>query len=420
MSAPPYDAGARRLIRAGTRKGVLRMAVFGDSRTRSSHSLDGTKTLAYGFAHWAEFFSRGRLRIPPSLNFGVNGEDSAAVLSRIAPVLASDADIVAVFCSTNDTAGSAERAANLRAIATRVAAAGKTAVMMAELPRNNYTGTMLAQHLQTREAILRLADIPGVFVLDMWPEFVDPVSATGNVKPGLTYDGVHMTPRGAQAIGRKVADLVKLLAPEPGVLPASNADLYSAVDTPSGNLLANAMVDGTGGTKSGAGVTGAVATSWNAVGSTEAVAAFSKVADAAGRAWQQVALSGTPTNAGMTVRFSQNVDVAKLSPGDRLEGVCEMEFDAPASGVTNAVGPWLELLPTATPAVETVVGGYQNPTGGFGMSAPAAAGPGLVRAPVFTVPPGLTALTFVVRCYGQQALPADLVFRVRACALRKV
>ena len=95
---------------------------------------------------------------------------------------------------------------------------------------------------------------PGMLLVDAHAVMLDPTSADGAARAGLTYDTTHPDSDGAWWIGKLLADTVRpYVKPEPRPIWGNQ--------TLTNNALTNGKMTGTGGT-AGSGVSGTVAAGW--------------------------------------------------------------------------------------------------------------------------------------------------------------
>jgi len=99
---------------------------------------------------------------------------------------------------------------------------------------------------------------PDVLFVDTDPYIIDPASAVGGMLGGTsgsftggpgsaTRDGTHESTYGAWAKGRALASVLARIFPPATLRTMSNADAYNATGALRGNLYANGLASGTGG-----------------------------------------------------------------------------------------------------------------------------------------------------------------------------
>lgn len=419
---------SRRTARAPNR----RVAVLGDSRTAGATS--GTENAPVwenaSYINWARFLVGQRFDFPWANNFGVGGDTTPMMLARLPAALSSsDAGTFVVFGGTNDR-GSAnltadETISTLTTIRNMILDAGRLVIFIAEIPRgdttytsNRLSGNQLAYHLRVHQWLLDQRSQPGCYVCDAWGVVGVENSATGDIIPGYTTDGLHPGTVGHSVIGEKLASTLAQIFDPVDLLVTSNADVFSAAN-PNGCLLANPMFDGTSGTP-GTGGSGNLATSWGGAGTSSAsgvTRTYSKVTSG-GKSWQQVVLSGTASGALPSLAVVRQIGLhTNISAGDRIEGSCEVEWE---TGHSNIIGVRLRIqVLSASTTVADIrdmdIRDISNPL-------PTGARSGILRIQPFQIQPGLSFddVRYSVTVEGVDASALALTMRVRAMSLRKV
>lgn len=394
------------------------IAQLGDSRTDEGGTGTATQE-AIGWQAYAEIFSGGRVTLPPSLNFGVNGDTTAGMLARIATVAASPVTAVTLLAGTNDPAGSitiSQSIANLTAIYQALRAAGKSIFVINELPRSDAGATADARTHRMRlhnwyaEVMATWA---GVTVIDPSAILSDPTSTTWAPLPGYLRDGIHLSPRGALVIGRMLAQQALNPAfPTRQRLSVTAADLWAS-DMPQANLVPASMMAGSvpASTYAGTGA-GDVPTGWlpvleNGAGLTLVWAVV--VID--GYRWTQLTITGTPTEADPLVRLVKSIPTSSLTSGDVIYGSFGIQLDAGSTGVRGLFGY------TAVNAATAYSG---NLTGGNFLLGPEAIS-GVQAIPKLTAPVGsIAAASIGFGLGGYQGEPLNAVVRWGQPAVRKV
>lgn len=409
----------RKIVDSSFRAHTIELALEGDSRISSSYTGAKTKRTT-GLAFWIEFLTRCRVSCPYNMLFGVGGAFTADVAGRAAAVAATAAAGVVLLVSTNDTAGNnpslAQRLINLSTAINTYLDAGKMVFIIPELPRgggNVLSGTALKEHLRINQWLQRWRNVPGCYVADPWLDIIDQTSAGAAIDLNYSYDGLHLNVSGNYFVAKAVADIINVLFPEPlGILPSSAADLCDLTSEPSGNLIANGMFKGTGGTAS-TGASGTFADStFNYANHASFTFAGAKVTTGK-KVFQQATLSGTPTNSNPEIYLTQGLDNAKLAAGDVIEGFAEVEWNA---GAANVYVPALRLYVNASSFDSAFSGGGT----GFGYC-PNIALSGVIRTPPITIPAGTpSGCIMSLDLYGAQNLAPTGVFRVGRTAVRRL
>lgn len=341
----------------GTFSTGIEMALYGDSRTSGAH----TNITAYGAtmenavspAGWICAMTEGRVIAPYDLNFGVGSDTTTLMLARLNAVCQCRAPLVLLLGSINDRGGAAMTAAqsieNLTTMLDALTLAGKTTLLISELPRgdstytsNRISGTQLAYHGQVRSwmnTIVPLKYPNSVVVFDVYDTFAVWNSATGDAILGMHHDGLHPATLGAYTEAQPVIAWINANLPKPAILPTSNSAGYDATNNPYGWLNSNPMLDGTTGT-AGSGSTGNVATGYtsarnSALAAGAMVITNAKVSKTNGM-WQQVTITGnTAANSAPQYAFYQDV-VANIAADDEIEVCGRVEVDASHVGLVGA------------------------------------------------------------------------------------
>ena len=435
------------------------VCLFGDSITNHNSIESGGTGLVKSPQGWFTFANallRQRLAWPLGNNKGVSGDTSTQGLARYATDVAPTArDLTTVHFGANDVTNSIDKAttwANLKAIYGYELAAGKTVVAITPLPRTNWTGgwttaqqtAALNQLLWVRNQIIEYCLItPGMVLVDPWRFFTDPTVSSGlplgngTSIPFYTVDNLHPAPAGAFVIGYLLARALAGHVPFNESVVGGAADVYSATDNPTGNLLTNGMLAGTSGTLGSAAVAGSVATSWkvsysgSASGSPVTCSIESTRTDGASLGItgqtaltipgprQVIAVSESSGGSNDQVFFAQTVS-SNFSPGDVL--VAEIEIDV--SNIANMTGLGLTVndLPGdgTTAARHWDLGQYAT-NRGFNTQA----WNGVLRTFPFTVvaslSPGPHTLTFQVAAFfNASSAAASATIKVSNASLRKI
>jgi hypothetical protein len=218
--------------------------------------------------------------------------------------------------------------ANVTSMLQDAYSAGKVVIVVDELPRDDLTGTQLANHVACHNWLATLASVwKHVYVASAWDLFVDPatIGAGYDNKSGIMLDGLHPNSEGGYLLGTAIGTTIsKALSPvdqsTPWVFGESVANPV---------LSANPGLTGTGGTKGSTGtVSGSIADNWRGdfnSGSTSMVCACSKEAIDANNEWQVFEFSGTSA-ATSTFTFRPTSDLS-LTEGQQFDFRCEVLVD---------------------------------------------------------------------------------------------
>lgn len=326
------------------------VALLGDSIT-ANNNLAATYNSQTGYWTHASILLGKRFASSPALNFGVSGETSAQILARVGTVILAQPDVCVVLAGTNDVAGgvSAENAyANIAQIWKSLTSAGISVVAGTVFPRSDAPMTpTYSKVLQRLNNLIRL-NAPKYVDVHLWDAHQDLADMTSTVSGCIsTYfsDNLHPNRLGAYWAGKSLAAVFNKAFPTDG-FPAyrcvSGGDLFDATYAPTGNLLSNALLAGTGGTNAGAYATGSVANSftvYRGLGSTITCVASKGVATLPnGQTYPTQILTVSTPGGGVAVEeiaFFQNVTTAV---GDSLIGGFDIDI-ASISGKLNYVTP---------------------------------------------------------------------------------
>ena len=342
--------------------------------------LNRPKILAFGdsitarqgitsYATWSWIRSRCRFDYQAvGYNRGISGNTTLDLLNRIeADVFAYSPDIIWLAIGTNDAGAFMtnkpgytfeEIKARILTIVSMCLERGIQVWLVTVRARGPAGTTDAAQYNLQQKMIHRintlyhqLADsTPGVMLFDnmlAWSEPATGYPADAYVYPALG-DQTHPSPKGALAESDVyVPYLAQILhaGMEPHLVK-NPLDVYDATLNPTGNLLANGLLSGTGGTVS-TGVTGTVATSWNvntdrASGWNGTIAASMETNGRKG--WRQVITVADRVNPSGTddasfqeiISFTQTIPMTgNFAVGDVLQAMCD--FEVSASGLIAAV-----------------------------------------------------------------------------------
>lgn len=227
--------------------GGCRARCLGDSFVAQYSSVtDAFSYTSYqGSLPFLEAITQGAIRFDARQNIGVAGETSAQTLAHWPTQMAPFGplfDITYLSVGRNDTTQNVPAAttkANLAAICKLSLAMGKPIIM--ELPNPPRSLTITAIQKETAADVNNWArafssNTPGVYLIDMWNDWVDPTLLTGAPATNVTYDGLHPTRVGSNLIARRgVAAFGSLLAGAPVNSP--QWDAYDPTTAPYGNLL---------------------------------------------------------------------------------------------------------------------------------------------------------------------------------------
>lgn len=295
-----------------------------DGDSRAFHSTSGQtsgRVTGWGWAYWAQLSSGHRLDFQPSQNHGVGGALTSEMVTRMVWMRSAVPGWLVVIMGINDRLQSRTLAESITEMGIYVEEAlglGFRLIIIDNLTKGDglanthstpLTSPQAEYQQEFRRYLADLADNRNVFYVDPARKFIN--HTTGVWLDTATYDGLHIPPALARAIGEAVAGVVNTNVPPRIRLVNSNAEIYSA-NSPRGALNANPMWVGTGGTL-GTGCSGSLATSWSAVAGAGLAAVFSKTTDATDLSdVQQVVVTGTPSGT-VTTDDDGNLDPTPIS-----------------------------------------------------------------------------------------------------------
>lgn len=413
-----------------------------------SSSNYGNRYISFGYMTWLRFMSGQAFDFDGNSNFGVVGDTSDMILARTdAALAASDAATWFLMLPINDRGSAnlplATSQANISAIVSKIINAGRVLVLMTPTASGDTatdpntatanTGRRLsATQVKLNNACRRwmidtFSSMPGVYVVDAYGAFVDPVSTVGDNLVGETYDGLHPSPSGARKLAQLLLPVCSSLFPPRPFLPTDISDVYDAVNNPAGVVNPNPMMTGSvalAGTQATG--TGTIATSWFGTngGDSGHGRVYSKVTttvDVNGQKypggiskdWQQVVLSGTMgATADINVLY-QNSFGSNLNVGDTIYGVMEIEVD---DGMTNIDTLCLRIYN----GTDFTIGGIDMHYSGKMLYMPTKAFGGIMKTPPILLPAStltLTTIALTARALSGNAIAGTI--RARCGALRK-
>lgn len=391
------------------------MAWVGDSITEASktqNTATNTFNTQRGIDFWTRTLSGQRIYSPQSLNFGVSGDDTTDVIARLSTIKASGAGAYFVLIGTNDIGVNSFSTitTNLATIWDALLDTGAVVFAGTILPRTLATQSSRDLALRVNNWIRQQHQSRPLFhVVDVAHYFGDPSSSTWAPKTNYSYDAtpIHPTGLGAYFIGKQIATAINTVFPKGPIWTlTSAADLWSA-DNVSGNLLANGLFTGTGGTKTNG--SGDLATSWTlayganggTVSSLTAVGSQPTYADGSDRTAQKITIGGTATGAGsaavnnatvVVLSQSQTSTFTNYTAGNVIRAAIDFSVDASAASIAAIE---LQMLFTVGGTSYTIGEGSS-----MGDVLPTEAFSGTLLTEAFTIPSGtMTLARLGVRTY---------------------
>lgn len=266
--SPRISDQGRNAPNAGTAKIV---ALLGDSITGNNNQTNKFNSQV-GYWSNASVLLGKRFQSAPHLNFGVTGQITAQILARVGDVIEQSPDICIVMGGTNDVSSGVTASAayaNIEAIWSALTGAGILVVAGTVLPRSDPSlSADESKVLQQLNGLIRLnaAKFTDVYLWDAFIDLADTTSTVSGCVSAYFSDLLHPNREGAYWLGKSLAAVFNKAFPQdggPAYRCVSGGDLYDATYSPNGNLLANAMLSGTSGTKVGAYATGSAANSFS-------------------------------------------------------------------------------------------------------------------------------------------------------------
>lgn len=275
-----------------------------------ANTATGTFNTGRGPSYWTRFLSNQRIVSPQALNFCVSGDTTNMLLARMGPILASGAADIYVMIGTNDVGAVslATTQANIRSIVTQFLGTGARVHLSTVLPRQLVSATSRAQLLAINNFIRSLqGTYSRLYIFDPFLQYVDPVATDMAPRTSYAYDGLHPTTLGAYyAMQSYVAQINQQYVQFGSPAMATATDVFDATNNFGGNLVANGIMSGTGGTNGGGGgtISGTIADSWTLATSanggtiTSLTVTGSSVTLTDGRPAQRIVIGGTYSGAG--------------------------------------------------------------------------------------------------------------------------
>jgi len=199
-------------------------------------------------------------------------------------------------------------------------------------------------------------------------------------------------------------------------------DVYDATYNPTGNLLTNGLLAGTGGTPVPPGATGNVADGWTVFaggGSISAVASKTPYAGYYHLDKQTIALSG-PADL-TTCSFSPSVPLSNWSVGDTLVAEVEVDWNV-TSGSVLSVYALISQQSGGNLAWDGAATGYGDLTGGGAYPGESAGQSIVLRPEPVTITSGVTQLNFscAVQVGASGSGSIDITVNWARASVRKV
>lgn len=420
----------------------IKVGAIGDSNTALGVTVSSS-TNYFNQQGWVCHFrqlSGQRFDFPASRVWATGGLTSQQIIdtwlpTAVAAGTSGDCQLCFVLAGTNDLPDDAITAAmtiaNLNTIIDALRAVGVIVVLQPLPPRdNNMTATRYKKRAEINRWIaLRAFDPRGIIVPNGIYGVQDATSANGGFLTNRSYDTLHFTVAGAGIWGQANADAVAALLP-----PAFNsfnnvADTYNATTNPTGSLMDNGMMNGTGGAATATGSSGVFADNWRIQDSTSPASigtlAFvgSKTArtDGANDNRQTITVSGTPT-ADYTVQFAMGTPALSsgFSTGDTFVMRAEITIESGATGVLNA---GVQVV-YATGGSNTMISRdglfFSNATKAFTTMLIPTTKLRVCQTDPYTIPAGITTITPLISLSFASGVAASAVIHIDRIEFRKV
>lgn len=420
-------------------RGVPSLCFTGDSNTQFAinnsgvtlQNTNGTRV------NWLRWYMGNRFYYDQSLNLGVAAQTTSYWLSTEVPAaIAAGCDIVDVHIGINDVgSGSATPAqivANIAAGITQLNRAG-IAVILSSLPPYQTMNTARQQQaaeINRQFWLLSLDRTRNVRFLNLNSVAVD--YTTGGSLPGIQYsDNLHIAPGGGLAIAKAEAMLLDaILPPANDPFQANPSEAYNTSANPTGNMLANGIMLGTGGSisfSSGGAASGTVATSWSAGTNTGSATtltfAMSKGANSANSTIPTQIMTIAGTADGTAGKIEQTIASipAGVVAGDKIIAQCRMSW----TNAVNMKAVDIRLSGFGATSPETYDGLDFAPSGTQRQALPTAfasmtGGAATFTTPALTIPASPTSIRLRVEATPlTSGSTTSITLTVEGCSVRK-
>ncbi|MCK1402041.1 SGNH/GDSL hydrolase family protein [Bradyrhizobium sp. 4] len=407
----------------------MTLGTAGDSRNvwPSTSGVTNSKQ-SNQIATWLEFFSQGRFKLSQAHAFAVGGTQVSDLPGQVASLLAVTprcaAALIETGTNTFNGGGTASAAwAIYGPCIAQLANARITPVVVLDLPRQQSTfspgASAALESCRFNQLIRQNAPALGAIVVDLTALFVDAASATGDPLSVNYGDGIHLNPRGAFLAGQFIANYFTAFGKPAGGF-ASQRDTYDAAHNPSGSLLTASMglMQGAGGSNSGTGASGTVATGWKNHlngGTGTSVASIEARTDGGPGNWQRLDVASTGANA-MDVRLELASQITtNFAAGDQVY----LEADIQILNGVNVNAARSGLVAYASGFVKVSEGNYTALTSSPVEVLPDGTYAGKLTTPPVTIDGTVVNLTPTF-FFGTTAAGGSLAARVGAVVPRKV
>ena len=262
---------------AGSKNLIYALGTVGDSRLANSYMANApglTKPKVFGnqaTVTWVRALSGQRVDMPAQFSLATSGANTTQILAQAQAMaeMPSKPDFCLINGGTNDLSVTATLAAmetafsNLTSAAQVIQQAGVVPIIEIDCPRTTASWTASASTLSAAlNRKLRLwCSSNNVLLCDYEQQYIAP--ATGEPQAGFNVaDGIHSACTGASVRATQYLKCLEQLLGKHFWRMGTPRDTYSQTLNIQGNMLANGLFTGTGGTSSGTGGSGVVATNW--------------------------------------------------------------------------------------------------------------------------------------------------------------
>jgi len=289
-----------------------------------------------GTIAWANVFLNGQMQL--LRNAGVGSNRVEHILARMdADALSLSPKYVSVMAGYNNIVNS-DTTANITAVLgtifDKILASGAILLACTILPNAtqiNAVPAKLVVYNQVNNFIKNYcAANAGAYLIDVAESFLD-ITTGGELSGYYQVDNIHPVMKGSIPWGQYfAARVLQIIGLKSSPLPTSPLDLFT--NFKGGNMLTGGRMVGTGGTNTGTGMSGSVATGWThqlEYGTATSVASKVARTDGVQGEWQQIAVSSV--TASSAVRLQKTITVASgaFAIGETIGGsMMEVAVDA--------------------------------------------------------------------------------------------
>lgn len=286
-------------VNSATKKTVYTLGVIGDSRLANAYNVSGTRVKRWQnqmAVSWLRALSQQKVEMPPEFSLAASSATTDLILAQATAMaaLSPRPDFCLINGGTNDFGVSPGLATMKQAVLNITNAAkilhdaGIVPVIEIDTPRSGGAWTDAAKVSAGYNNGLRTWCVENnILLCDYEAQYIDPT--TGGFATGFNVaDGVHPSSTGSCVRALQFLECIKPYLSKHQTKMMSPRAAFDATLNPYGNMLANGLIKGTGGTNLGTGASGTVPDSWNnrvitgtmtAVASKLAPAASTEVSD---------------------------------------------------------------------------------------------------------------------------------------------